>query len=45
MDWFTTKVLRLDLLASELQRLDDDGHTIFSVSNIDGSIVIISNIP
>lgn len=45
MNWFTTKVESLDKLASELKRLDDAGHTIFSVVSKDGALVIISTTP
>jgi hypothetical protein len=45
MTWFSTKVERLNDLSVELQRLQDDGHTIFSILNHDGKLVIISNTP
>ena len=43
MTWYTTKVEKLNDLALELTRLAADGHTIFSVVNHDGKLVIISN--
>lgn len=42
MNWFTTKVSRLEDLAAELQRLDNASHTIQFINNVDGYIVIIS---
>lgn len=42
MIWYTTKVEHLKDLASELTRLKALTHTIFSVINHDGKLVIIS---
>lgn len=42
MTWFTTKVSKLDQLASELQRLSDASHTIQYIIEHDGYVVIIS---
>ena len=43
MTYYTTKVEKLNDLAPELTRLVAAGHTIFSVVNHDGKLVIISN--
>jgi hypothetical protein len=41
MTYFTTKTV-LRNLEDKLQELADDGHTIISVVNVDGFLVIIS---
>jgi hypothetical protein len=42
MTWYSTKVERLNDLAPELNRLVTAGHTIISVVNHDGKLVILS---
>lgn len=44
MTWFVTKVEKLNDLSLELQRLENEGYTLFSVINHDGKLVIISTI-